>query len=67
MPTQERRPELDAAVSIYDVTQDITIIGRVTHLLSQQFTITISHPTYLHGKIHFIFYSDEWKLFQSDS
>jgi len=62
MPTQERRPKPDATVSVYDVTQDITIVGRVTHLLSSQFTLSIIHPQNLYGKIYFVFYSDEYKL-----
>ena len=62
MPAQQRQPQVGDTITFLDKTFNVQFEGTVAVLLSSQFIIHCSEPESRKGKVHFIFYSDDWRL-----
>lgn len=61
MAAQHRKPEVGDNITFLDPTFNVQFEGTVAVLLSSQFIIHCSEPLSRKGKVHFIFYSDDWR------
>jgi len=62
MAAQQRKPEVGDKITFLEPTFNVQFEGTVQVLLSSQFIIHCDEPPSRKGKVHFIFYSDDWRL-----